>query len=138
MNKFESMNRAELTERFRRTVAFKNYVARPKIRFEHTIDEARIRRELAERNQLRAEAKLPPVSFDEELNRLRATFESARSGEFYALAYEMICEVCGKPNKHDFSSVSDVAWFFSSKQNLIRDMLVQQIRDQTTAGQQSS
>jgi len=79
--------------------------------------------ELDQRNQLRAEAQLPAVAYHQEVRRLKAIFERARSEEFYSASYDMISEVYGQPQKTDFDSLSDMMWFFTSKRNVIRRML---------------
>jgi len=56
---------------------------------------------------------------------LRAVFESDRSAEFHSLSYGMVCELYGNPQAGDFSSLSDMAWFFTSKRNLIKKMLLE-------------
>jgi hypothetical protein len=94
MNRHERLSRAELGERFRQTAAFRDYAARPKVSFEDSIDEVAVRAEVAKRNQLRAEAKLPLVRFENEVGRLRAIFESDRSAEFNSLTYAMIKMRC--------------------------------------------
>jgi hypothetical protein len=123
MNRHERLSRAELGERFRQTAAFRDYAARPKVSFEDSIDEVAVRAEVAKRNQLRAEAKLPLVRFENEVGRLRAIFESDRSAEFNSLTYAMINEVYGKLEPNDFSSLSDMHWFYASKRNVIKRML---------------
>jgi hypothetical protein len=115
----------ELKKRFRQTKALKSYLARPLMRFEQSYEEAKVRAELEQRNQLRAEAKLPLAQFEDEVGRLRAVFESDRSAEFHSLSYDMVCELYGKPQAGDFSSLSDMAWFFTSKRNLIKKMLLE-------------
>jgi hypothetical protein len=117
------LSRAELKERFRQTRALREHLRQPEQRFEDSLDEAMVRTELETRNKLRREANLAPVTYEQEVNRLKAAYEDQQSNHFYRLTNAMIVEVYGQPTKADFDSNSSAWAFYASKRNVICELL---------------
>ena len=117
------LSRAELKERFLQTKAFREYLSHTEQRFENSFDEATVRAELEKRNKLRREANLPPITYEQEVDRLKNVYANDRSTRFYRLGNAMIVEVYGEPTKADFDSNSSAWCFYASKRNVIRELL---------------
>jgi hypothetical protein len=111
----------EFKSRVLRSNAWAEFLQLPPI---PAFDEAAALIEIEKRNALRANNHLPLLDVEQEIARLREHHESSTcSDRFYSLASQCIIEVYGPISPSDFNSMSAMAWFFASKQNLIRDLI---------------
>ena len=107
-----------------RSKAWADYLKLPSIPH---FDEPATLVEIAQRNAVRTESKLPLLDAKQELERLKADYEDRTFADrFYALASDCIAEIYGTIRPGDFDSLSGVRGFMAGKQNIVLDLIRQQ------------
>jgi hypothetical protein len=112
---------AQFRERVLKSESWREYLQLPPI---PPFDESDAIAEVTQRNAVRAETNLPLLDVRREIARLRQAYESDRFSErFYDVCFRCIIEIYGAIEPDDFKSMSGMAGFFASEQNLIHDLI---------------